>query len=688
MTLNVRGDNMLWGRCYNLKDKVTSVQRAVRVVVIRIQNIDVKIALGLNFTVSLARLKSLGLRIQLGHALGHACPNPHRAFNDDFTIIDSHGVHKVSLDFCDCTLATTHVQQLLRMSLFPSTTADPKTAATFCLLEEFHLLSFELKVSAYEFYHALMQRSDNMGISPIKDQYNSFMRMIREWRHLKMLNLPTALEKLTIKLERGSLHQSWLYGLFLAIDANFWLKRKVVSKDSVDPSLSNGWGYFVKESVYKGFLNDNLNVNQEKSNCSSHNAVNMADTKSNHGLVATGLGTIDCARHNMKLPTAVGDLQKGEKYINMDYLFFSTLQHTMVDVLNVSYDIPTFNNVKLSSHSILHPASDEQMVKLQSDASSTKEMGPGTRRDMLDDFFGDWNWRKITGLYITLASVCLELAKEEASEIELSTSHILHGDCSPSMLISGGLELEEQQQVWAFMPQTLKKESSFNAKLQYTQAHDTLRSLRSNLYTQTAVLKYKDRNLHGQGANTRARNTLKGINARIDVASNRYQDAHKALVVLAPLIKEAGWQSSLHPLNREDIWGMSDLLWGQTKGRHKLSWIWNMWGAHGDELGNDGIEWCKARAHAMRWKEEVELLREEMQSILQFFDWQATSWDEHTNQSWSESPAEREGKIAYAQRQAALRRVLWATCHSSWEDTCTFIDQFHANPSVFSLGHP
>ena len=31
-------------------------------------------------------------------------------------------------------------------------------------------------------------------------------------------------------------------------------------------------------------------------------------------------------------------------------------------------------------------------------ASSMKEMGPGTRRDTLDDHFGDWNWKHITQL--------------------------------------------------------------------------------------------------------------------------------------------------------------------------------------------------------------------------------------------------------------------------------------------------
>ena len=29
-------------------------------------------------------------------------------------------------------------------------------------------------------------------------------------------------------------------------------------------------------------------------------------------------------------------------------------------------------------------------------ASSTKEMGPGSRRDTIDDHFGDYNWRKIS----------------------------------------------------------------------------------------------------------------------------------------------------------------------------------------------------------------------------------------------------------------------------------------------------
>ena len=51
----------------------------------------------------------------------------------------------------------------------------------------------------------------------------------------------------------------------------------------------------------------------QRSTCVKHHAVKDANTKRSENLAATGIGTIDCARHNMKLPCSVGDLQKGEK---------------------------------------------------------------------------------------------------------------------------------------------------------------------------------------------------------------------------------------------------------------------------------------------------------------------------------------------------------------------------------------
>lgn len=104
----------------------------------------------------------LGLRVQLGHGPGQRCINPTRT--ESFTVVDSGGIHEIGLDFCGCETAQTRVKQLLRARLFPATVRDPRTAATFGVLEQFHLLSLESKVSAYEFYHALKRRSDNTGL--------------------------------------------------------------------------------------------------------------------------------------------------------------------------------------------------------------------------------------------------------------------------------------------------------------------------------------------------------------------------------------------------------------------------------------------------------------------------------------------------------------------------------------------
>ena len=132
-------------------------------------------------------LKALGLRIQLGHRDNTICILPIPAFNDDFVVLDDHGVHEVNLDFCGCSHAQPHTTQILRRGWYPATVYHPKTAATFRLLERFQLLTFESKTSGYEFYYSLARETDNISTYLVKDRYIAWMRMVRQWRHLIML---------------------------------------------------------------------------------------------------------------------------------------------------------------------------------------------------------------------------------------------------------------------------------------------------------------------------------------------------------------------------------------------------------------------------------------------------------------------------------------------------------------------
>ncbi|KAN0087815.1 hypothetical protein V8E55_006436 [Tylopilus felleus] len=214
-------------------------------------------------------------------------------------------------------------------------------------------------------------------------------------------------------------------------------------------------------------------------------------------------------------------------------------------------------------------------------------------------------------------------------------------------------------------------------RLRLAQAHDALNSLRSSLRARSFIWKFKDKNLHGQGANTRAQNTLKGIKARIDRAANKYNEARHALSTLSSPLNETSWASVLCPLQVQDIRGMSDLLWGETEGTRKLSWIWSTHGSADDTTDETGaiedirIEWCKARARAHRWAEEVDLLLEEMRRTAVFFDWEVACWQRRAVEFTSNDPCLLEGFRAYALRQASLRCALAASCHIAWADTIT-----------------
>lgn len=107
------------------------------------------------------------MRIQLNHRRGQPCINPIKSYNDDFTVIDVNGIHKVAVDYCGCHKVQSRPVQLLQSKLYPATILDPKTAATFQVLEIFHLMTLVSKISAFDFYTSLSRRTDNTGTQKI-----------------------------------------------------------------------------------------------------------------------------------------------------------------------------------------------------------------------------------------------------------------------------------------------------------------------------------------------------------------------------------------------------------------------------------------------------------------------------------------------------------------------------------------
>ncbi|KAJ7026230.1 hypothetical protein C8F04DRAFT_1268406 [Mycena alexandri] len=387
-------------------------------------------------------LQELGLRVQLCH---EGCVSPLGV--DNFVLLDVGQIHQLSVDFCGGGIPR-HTT--------PLGPPQPSTRST-------------------------------CGIGrKLPNRYPEFLRMVRQWRHLQMLKRsgrghdPTGVKgtklgglaidcpacprpdvNLPDDWENAAPEDRFLYCLFIALDACFRLKRRLVSSELRDPGLGTGWAYFVEQEPYREYLLTTTNET-EMSTCSGLAALDYANTKFSRGYSTTGVGMGVCARHEFVQPTGVGDLQKGERYSNMDWIFGAIMRWKNARQPKViSYDIICQWFVKLFERLVKMPPAVRFLIVMnvfrfvipkmhihshtlacqllfslnflvgagQTDgegierpwanlggvATSTREMGPGSRRDTLDSHLSFWNWIKLIGI-ADLLRRRLDKAKVEERE--------------------------------------------------------------------------------------------------------------------------------------------------------------------------------------------------------------------------------------------------------------------------------
>ncbi|KAJ7724201.1 hypothetical protein B0H16DRAFT_1736802 [Mycena metata] len=431
---------------------------------------------------------SLGLRVQLGHQVSERCEAPERG-HKDFVVLHTNGIHEVQVDFCgagckNAVQAGPPEVQLLRARWFPATHDKPRSCATIDLLDQFREATLQAKTTMYDAYRALERLTNNTGVKP-PDRYHEWIRMCREHAYLELLiqagrlvaydssgaagtksgecavQCPACLRpgvNIDDDWENVPLEQQYKFTLDLGIDACFRLKRRLVSSELKDPGLGTGYAYMVENEPYREFLRTVTNQ-KEINSCSGLAALDYANTKFSRGYSSTGVGMCVCARHEFVQPNGVGDLQRGERFANMDYIFGSVMrhkhprQHTLA-----SYDIvcawnkllkermakmPALVRLDLTMKLLrfvipkLHILGHKELCRLlyslnitrgagQLDgegierpwasigglASSTREMGPGARHGVLDAQWGSWNWQKLIDIVATLRRR-MDSAKEE-----------------------------------------------------------------------------------------------------------------------------------------------------------------------------------------------------------------------------------------------------------------------------------
>ncbi|KAJ7181651.1 hypothetical protein C8R43DRAFT_869903 [Mycena crocata] len=421
-----------------------------------------------------------GLRFQIGHPPGEDCD--FREGPNKFVVLDNNAIHEVLVDFCGCVGAESPNDQLLNIGWFPATVKSPETCATLSVLRRFHTLNLQGRVPAYDFYNALEVLSDRAGMRNVPDRREQFTLMAREYRHLQMCKragrghdgqgvtceredkrmetvygidatepgglaipcraCPIPGVNLPVGWENAPIDKAWLYQLLLSEDANFKMKGRATSTRSRDPTLGPGYAYMVAHDKYLTHLAKYVKED-EISHCVAFAALWRANNKRSKGLRATGIGSVSCSRHEVFRPNGMGDLQKGERYCNMDYIFFSSILGLTLLSLIASYDIACqwCRNFKTRMKAMPEHMQLPDSVKVQFKvpkfhlpphvkkchgpfsfnytkwvgrtdgegvernwswlnmiARSVSVMGPGSREDTIDDFCGYANWRKTVGL--------------------------------------------------------------------------------------------------------------------------------------------------------------------------------------------------------------------------------------------------------------------------------------------------
>lgn len=97
-------------------------------------------------------LFNLGLMLYLGHN-GKSCPAS--LAPKEMVILHTNGIHRCSVQFCDCNDLVSNLKQLIYSQLFPATVSFPVTAFTFGLLLTFHQLTLCSKITPYDYFDTL-----------------------------------------------------------------------------------------------------------------------------------------------------------------------------------------------------------------------------------------------------------------------------------------------------------------------------------------------------------------------------------------------------------------------------------------------------------------------------------------------------------------------------------------------------
>nr|VWP02331.1 Chitin synthase (EC [Ganoderma boninense] len=646
-------------------------------------------------------LSLLGLRLQLGHPAGEKCPAPDVSVSGSIFILDLSGVHQVGIMFCSCENALPPYIQLLRQQWFPASCQELQTAATFRLLEHFHLLSSQANVSALAYYRMLLSVTDNTGVCPPANHLPAFLITIREWQVLKTLRRTGAAGRL---VERPSDHCPTCSPRDL-VDISEHVSAK--------PSLETPW-------------TSSVLLHGENSDCPDGTPSDASCQPEEHGTHVHDLLLTEIARATFPIRRDSSGISRKHPFESWNWDEVTTLHAEQAvsqrrlygDVYNALNDLLPRDCVDTWIKMVLRWEMDGAEGEDDFNPFEFRHSLLGQKKVRADLYEEDLRaiqsgqGKFVGGEQETISGVIAAGLDLEDQQIQLSAMvvgvrHQSSGLCEVGIVGEQG-RLRQRIDAWHDTAQNLipiiaslradyanvavtvsaqdlplyLPSSLFSVevpdvrlfqhewRLREAQAYDALAYLRAHLEVLEFLRSCAYKN---PGVEERANLVADVVRAKIRLDVCRYRVAHSALVTLAPVLGETMEEGYLQELEDADIRYLST-----TKGIC-APWIWHF--GHTALLDRAylldldvnkelnaalRVEWCDARAHARASMQMCKSLHDDMCRAIASHEQRAHWWETQVGSAFAASSDYREGADSFARRQASIRHSMKVHCCNLW----------------------
>ncbi|KAG1898408.1 uncharacterized protein F5891DRAFT_1190786 [Suillus fuscotomentosus] len=284
-------------------------------------------------------------------------------------------------------------------------------------------------------------------------------------------------------------------------------------------------------------------------------------------------------------------------------------------------------------------------------STETQRLDIARQRDQLQGQIDGFAWSALTHIWEGFD------ADDEPEDLDIDILDYMTGDFT------------ETSHTWTNSPELTVIPLPSNLGLREGQANDALHNLRIYLCNKAILFRTTVRQAKSQALKTRAWSQVTSVQQAVSLHASIYTKTRKQMMKLEPGQDQL---QKYKPLLREQLKISTAVGDPNARGQRNesLAWFWSVEVDLGgpDQSWNEEfyrVHWLRAKALWDRWREEMLLVKLEMDWTCKFFLWKTTQWGEHMQESLEK---QLPGHGCYAGRQSQMYSLLAQDAQAAFQD--------------------